>query len=92
MRLAFLALSLLVLAAGCTNVASTTPAKPIVTGKLESVTLWKAPMSATSNEGFSPEKDSRVEVYERFILVTTPGGISHLSQHGSYSGLAFRKD
>jgi hypothetical protein len=61
-------------------------------GKLEGGTFWKNPLSAASNEGGEYQKGSRVEVYEQFIVVTTPDGVSHVHPHGHYSGLTFKKD
>jgi hypothetical protein len=66
-------------------------AEPVVTGTIEGGTLWKKPAISPDNEGFSPEKGSRLEVYDQFIIVTTPNGLSHVRPHGSYSDLAFRK-
>jgi hypothetical protein len=79
-----LAIGLLATLSGCG------PA-PLVTGTIESGTLWKRPVSAPENEGFSPEKGSKVEIYDQFIVVTTPNGLSHIRPHGSYSDLTFRK-
>jgi hypothetical protein len=65
---------------------------PLVTGKLEAGTFWKNPLSAPANEGGDYAKGSRVEIYEQFVVVTTPDGLSHVHPHGYYSGLALRKD
>jgi hypothetical protein len=61
-------------------------------GKLEGGTFWKNPLTAASNEGGEYPKDSRVEVYEQFVVVTTPEGLSHVHPHGYYSGLAIKRD
>jgi hypothetical protein len=78
---------LLALASGCGSRHG-----PLVAGKLEGGTFWKSPLTATSNEGGDYAKGSRVEVYEQFIVVTTPDGLSHVHPHGYYSGLAIKRD
>jgi hypothetical protein len=77
---------LLALASGCGSRHA-----PLVAGKLEGGMFWKNPLTATSNEG-DYAKGSRVEVYEQFIVVTTPDGLSHVHSHGYYSGLAIKRD
>lgn len=48
---------------------------PIITGEFISGTLWNKPVGeAGSNQGGSPHRGSRVEVYENFIIVTDPNG------------------
>ncbi len=66
--------------------------KPLVSGTFEGGTLWKRPVEAASNEGFTPEKGSRVEVYDHFIVVTSPGGLTYIRAHGSYSDLVIKRD
>lgn len=65
---------------------------PLVTGTLESGTFWKNPLSAPSNEGGSYAKGSRIDVYEQFVIVTTPQGLSHLHPHGYYSELSIKRN
>jgi hypothetical protein len=64
---------------------------PLVSGTFEGGTLWKRPLDSGSNEGFTPEKGSRVEVYDQFIVITTPNGLSFVRPHGTYSDLVFRR-
>ncbi|MBV9123659.1 MAG: hypothetical protein JO112_09910 [Planctomycetes bacterium] len=77
---------------------ATPPAKPppIAAGTLENVTIWTKPVQRPGetgeNTGSSPEKGSRVEVYENFIIVTSKDGSSILSLHGWYTDLRFKKD
>jgi hypothetical protein len=65
---------------------------PLITGKAEGGTIWKNPTSAATNEGSQIEKGSRVEVYERFIVVTDLAGRSQLAPDTNYSGLIFKKE
>jgi hypothetical protein len=89
-------------AAGCvqpttaqSTAQSTQPVAPIATGELVNVTLWEKPVGTPgetgSNRGGSPPDGSRVEVYPRFIIVTSPDGSSELSLHGWYSNLRFNR-
>ena len=67
--------------------------QPLLTGKLEGGTFWKSSLTATGpNEGHDYAKGSRAEVYDQFVVVTTPDGLSHVHPHGHYSGLAIKKD
>ena len=79
-----------------THEARADQAEPIAAGELVSGTLWKRPVAspgeAGSNEGGSPPKGSRVEVYENFNIVTDPDGTSQLSLHGWYTGFRFKRD
>jgi hypothetical protein len=70
------------------------PHTPLFVGKLEGGTFWKTSLqnSTSTNEGGGYDKGSRVEVYDQFIVVTTPDGLSHLHPHGFYSGLVIKKD
>jgi hypothetical protein len=76
----------------CSGCGSRSDRAPHLVGKLEGGTFWKNPLSATRNEGSEHQKGSRVEVYDQFIVVTTPDGISYVHPHGYYSGLMFKKD
>lgn len=71
-------------------------AAPLVTGEYLSGTLWKKPVAspgaAGSNEGSSPPKGSRVEIYDRFIIITTREGTSEVSPHGWYTNLRIKRD
>jgi hypothetical protein len=48
--------------------------------------------STTTNEGGGYDRGSRVEVYDAFVVVITPDGISHIHPHGFYSDLRIKKD
>jgi hypothetical protein len=61
-------------------------------GTLEAGTFWQKPLTSSTNEGSSYAKGCRVEVYDQFITVTTPDGLSHVHPHGYYSGLTIKKD
>ena len=95
MRVA-VALCLVVLlgfASGCGSRQEAGPPRgPLIAGKLEGGTFWKNPLTVASNEGGGYDKGSRVEVYDQFVVVTTPDGLSHIHPHGYYSGLVFKKD
>jgi hypothetical protein len=65
---------------------------PLVTGKAEGGTIWKNPTSAPSNEGSGILKGSRVDVYDRFIVVTGSDGQSQVVLDAYYSGLILKKD
>jgi len=64
--------------------------KALVAGTLEDGTFWEKPLLAGSNSGGSYSKGSRVEVYEQFVVVTTPDGVSHVHPHGYYSRLQLK--
>ena len=82
--LVYLAVTLLALLPGCGS-------GPLVSGTFEGGTLWKSPLNSSSNEGFSPEKGSRVEIYDQFIIVTTPNGRNYVRPHGFYSDLELKR-
>jgi hypothetical protein len=65
---------------------------PLVTGKAEGGTIWKNPTSAPSNEGSGIPKGSRVDVYDRFIVVTDSTGESQVVLDTYYSGLVLKKE
>ena len=97
MRIAPLTSIILVigLASGCgTRYGATPPHTPILVGKLEGGTFWKTSLhnSTSSNEGGGYDKGSRVEVYDQFVVVTTPDGVCHVHPHGFYSELRIKKD
>ena len=77
---------LILLTAGCNQ----TPG-PLVTGKLKSGTFWKNPVGASQNEGGGFQEGSRVEIYDRFIVITPPNGDSHIYPQGHYSELTIQK-
>jgi hypothetical protein len=88
-------LVLLCLASGCgSRQEASLPRAPLFTGKLEGGTFWKTSLggSTTTNEGAGYDKGSRVEVYDQFVVVTTPDGVSHVHPHGYYSVLAIKRD
>ena len=68
--------------------------KPIVSGKLVSVTIWEKPVQRPGetgqNSGFSPDAGSQVDVYESFIVVTSPAGERIVSLHGWYTNLRLK--
>jgi hypothetical protein len=65
---------------------------PLVTGKAEGGMIWKSPTTAPSNEGNGIEKGSRVDVYDRFIVVTDSTGQSQVVLDTYFSGLVLKKD
>jgi hypothetical protein len=69
--------------------------RPLVSGELESVTIWERPVQRPGelgeNEG-STMRGGRVDVYPDFIVVTPPKGPSTLSPHGWYTNLRFVKE
>jgi hypothetical protein len=87
---------LLALALGCGSRQEGSPARvPLFVGKLEDGTFWQKPLTSTSpasNEGGGYAKGSQVEVYDQFVVVTTPDGLSHVHPHGYYSGLMIKRD
>jgi hypothetical protein len=98
-RLAGIALvvALCAVGTGCNETTTRhSSARPIAAGTLELVTVWSKPVQRPGetgeNSGSSPPKGSRVEVYEQFILITPPDGLTILSPHGWYTGLTFRRD
>ena len=66
-------------------------ATPLLSGKLVSVDVWtSAPQpGSTGNTRLS---QGRVEVYEHFIVVTSPDGERSLYLHGWFSNLRFRAE
>lgn len=96
----------LVFAAGCDIHANTTNAteqvdepalRPVMTGEQASgvpLRLWRKAYGndGGSNSAWNAPAGSRVEVYEAFIIVTTPDGVAGVSQHGHYTGLAIKRD
>jgi hypothetical protein len=84
---------LFVLGTGCgPRQEAATPRGPLFSGKLEGGSHWKNPVGSSSNEGGEIEKGSRVEVYDQFIIVTAPSGLSRVLPHGYYSDLVIRKE
>ena len=81
------ALVLLGLTAGCGC-----GSKALVVGTLEDGTFWEKPLMAGSNSGGGYTHGSRVEVYDQFVMITTPDGVSHIHPHGFYSGLQIKKN
>jgi hypothetical protein len=72
---------LLGLVLGCgSRQESSPPRAPLFVGKLEDGTFWKTSLqnSTTTNEGGGYDKGSRVEVYDQFVVVTTPKGLSRI--------------
>jgi hypothetical protein len=69
---------------------------PVASGKLISVTVWEKPVQRPGetgqNSGNSPPEGSHVEVYDQFIIITTPNGEKILSLHGWYTNLRFKVD
>jgi hypothetical protein len=54
--------------------------------------IWKNPTSAPSNEGSGILKGNRVDVYDRFIVVTDSAGQSQVVLDTYYSGLVLKKE
>lgn len=91
--LASCAVLLFGLTSGCYSHQKSRPTAPLFSGKLEGGTFWKNSLANDSgNEGGGYAQGSRVEVYDQFVVVTTPNGLSFVHPHGFYSGLAIRKD
>jgi hypothetical protein len=90
------ALVIMVAAGGCAGgcAGGSSSPRPIVSGKYQRVTLHTTPNGGQSNEGFSPTggTGSRVDVYDKFIVVTDHYGVAHVSPHGWYSWLQFKPD
>ncbi len=83
-----LLVSVLFLAGGCEE-----EEKPLAEGSLISGTIWEKPVGLTgSNSGSSPEKGSRVEVYEGCIIVKAKNGACQVVPHGWYTNLMFKED
>ena len=95
-RFAFLlAIALLIaFAIGSCGRTHTAPrTAPLASGLIESVTIWDRRAGETgSNTGHPAPQDSRVEVYDEFILVTPPDGATTLVLHGWYTNLKFKRD
>ena len=66
------ALVVLGLTAGCSC-----GSKALVVGTLEDGMFWERPLTAADNSGGGYSKGSRVQVYDQFVVVTTPDGVSH---------------
>ena len=64
---------------------------PIVSGKLVSVKVFTYPLESKSNEA-STCTEGRVDVYERFIVVSRPSGDRTLHLHGYYTDLRFKAE
>lgn len=65
---------------------------PIVSGKLINVMVWERPVQRPGelgSNGGNRMKDGQVDVYDHFILVTSPDGKKTLSLHGWYTDLQF---
>jgi len=48
-------------------------------------------MGSSSNEGNDYPKGSHIEIYDRFVVVTTSEGHSHLHLHECCSNVMFAK-
>ena len=83
------ALALLGFTSGCGS-----HREALVTGKLKTGTFWKNSLagSSPSNEGGGYAEGSRVEIYNGFLVVTTPDGLSHIHPHGFYSNFSIQKE
>ena len=79
------ALVILGLTAGCGC-----GSKALVVGTLEDGMFWEKPLTAASNSGGGYIKGSRVAVYDQFVVITTPDGVSHVHPHGFYSRLQIK--
>ena len=65
---------------------------PLVTGKADGGMIWKNPTTSPSNEGHEIAKESRVDVYDRFIVVNNPDGRREVVPDTYFSGLVLKKD
>ena len=90
-----LAAPLLLIAIGGCSRSQPAVAAPLASGTIESVTIWDKPVQRAgetgSNDGHPAPQGSRVEVYERFILITPPDGPTTLTLHGWYTDLKFKR-
>jgi hypothetical protein len=77
-------------ASGCGSHQGPVRQGPLLTGKLQTGTFWKNPLTAPSNEG--NDKGSVVEIFDQFIVVTTPDGLSHVYPPHHCSGLTIKRD
>jgi hypothetical protein len=66
--------------------------RPIASGTVVSGIICLRPVESSSNTSHSILEGSRVEIYDDFIIVTPPQGVSELSPHGYYRDLKFNKD
>ncbi len=89
MRMIMLGCALVVLGltAGCSC-----GSKALVVGTLEDGMFWERPLTAADNSGGGYSKGSRVQVYDQFVVVTTPDGVSHIHPHGLYTRLQLRQN
>lgn len=65
---------------------------PIVAGKLLSVKVWQHPVETARENRAELIKGGRVEVYDRFIVLTDDGGDRMLHFHSYYTELRFRSE
>src|SRR4051794_35375830 len=93
---AILAMGLATYSVVTSSVAPAQAGRPLASGTLDHVTVWKKPVQRPgetgSNEGNSPPAGSRVEVYSNFILITPQNGPTTLTPHGWYTDLTFTRD
>ena len=66
-------------------------ATPILSGKLVGVEVWNRPPDKGSVLSINITQ-GRVEVYDQFILITSPEGQQALYPHGWYGNLRFRAE
>lgn len=66
------ALTISLLAAGCSQ--------PLSSGTAISGTIWKYPRTSASNEGSGFPEDSRVDVYDRLIIIHLADGSRRVVQ------------
>ncbi len=82
MKIAFIisALTISLLAAGCSQPAQPSPSQPLATGTAISGMIWKYPRTAASNEGSGIPQDARVDVYDRLIIIHLADGSRQVVQ------------
>jgi hypothetical protein len=66
-------------------------ATPILSGKLVGVDVWTSAPEKGST-GNARLTQGRVEVYEHFMVITSPDGERSLYPHGWYANLRFRAE
>lgn len=65
---------------------------PIVAGKLVSVKIWEHPVETARENRADFIKGGRVEVYDRFIVLTDAAGERTLHFHSYHTDLRFRSE
>lgn len=82
MKIAFFisALTVALLAAGCSRPTQPSPSQPLATGTAISGMVWKYPQTAASNEGSVIPQDARVDLYDQLIIIHLADGSRQIVQ------------